>query len=151
VLVVDDYGHHPTEIRATLAGAREHWGRPMVVLFQPHRYTRVAALMDEFAAAFGDAERVVTTDIYPAGEAPIAGVSGRELAARITARHPGEVVFAGSVAQGIDEALRRARPGDLLLTLGAGDISKAADLILERLAASARPAGAAGKATGGGR
>jgi UDP-N-acetylmuramate--alanine ligase len=137
VLVVDDYGHHPTEIRATLTGAREHWGRRLVVLFQPHRYTRVAALMEEFTSAFGDADVVVATDIYPAGEAPIAGVSGRELAARIAARHPGEVVYAGGVAEGIEAALRRVRPGDLLLTLGAGDISKAADLILERLAAGA--------------
>jgi UDP-N-acetylmuramate--alanine ligase len=142
ILVVDDYGHHPTEIRATLAGAREHWQRRLIVLFQPHRFTRVAALADEFADCFEGADVVIATEIYAAGEAPIADVSGRNLAARIAARHRGEVVPVGSVAEAVEEALRRARPGDLLLTLGAGDISKAADMLLRRLAPeSARSTG----------
>jgi len=141
ILVVDDYGHHPTEIRATLAGARERWNRRTLVLFQPHRYTRVAALAEEFAGCFTDADVVIATDIYPAGEAPMADVSGRDLAARIAARHGGEVVHVHGVSEAVEEALRRARPGDLVLVLGAGDISRAASLLLERLAPAAARGG----------
>jgi len=139
VLVVDDYGHHPTEIRATLAAARDHWARRIIVLFQPHRYTRVAALQEEFAACFDGAAVVIATEIYPAGERPIPGVSGAGLAERIGRRHGGEVVPVRDVAEAVDEALRRAQPGDLLLTLGAGDISKAADLLLQRLTSDRDP------------
>jgi len=153
VLVVDDYGHHPTEIRATLAAAREHWGRRIVVLFQPHRFTRVSSLAEDFASCFAGADVVIATDIYPAGEKPIAGVTGAWLAARIAARHGGEVVPVRGVKEAVEEGLRRARPGDLVLTLGAGDISKASDMLLSGLAAAAgAPAGpAAGGRRGGGR
>jgi UDP-N-acetylmuramate--alanine ligase len=141
ILVVDDYGHHPTEIRATLSGARERWNRRTVVLFQPHRYTRVAALAEEFAGCFTDADVVIATDIYPAGEAPMAGISGRDLAARIATRHGGDVVHVHGVSEAVEEALRRARSGDLVLVLGAGDISRAASLLLERLAPAAARGG----------
>ncbi|MCZ6778309.1 MAG: UDP-N-acetylmuramate--L-alanine ligase [Acidobacteriota bacterium] len=133
VLVVDDYGHHPTEIRATLAGIRERWAKRLIVLFQPHRYSRVQGLSEEFASCFGDADVVIATDIYAAGELPRPGVTGSSLAARIAERHPGEVIAVRSVSEAVDEAIRRARSGDLILTLGAGDISKAADLLLDRL------------------
>ena len=79
ILVVDDYGHHPTEIKATLSAAKAGWGRRTVVLFQPHRYTRTRDLMNEFATAFGNADLLVVTDIYPAGEKPIEGVSAEKL------------------------------------------------------------------------
>jgi UDP-N-acetylmuramate--alanine ligase len=133
VLVVDDYAHHPTEIRATLAGARERWSRRTIAIFQPHRYSRVQLLGEEFASCFDDADVVIATDIYPAGELARPGVTGSTLSSRIAERHRGEVVAVGSVAEAVEEAARRAQAGDLVLTLGAGDVSKAPPLLLERL------------------
>ena len=130
VTVVDDYGHHPTEIRATLQAARECGYGRVLVLFQPHRYTRTRDLMEEFAAAFEDADAVQVLDIYAASEQPIEGVSGESLAAAIRAGRSaknggGRVAYAGSMAE--------ARTGEMILTLGAGNISQAAPMLLERL------------------
>jgi UDP-N-acetylmuramate--alanine ligase len=132
VRVVDDYGHHPTEIRATLAAARGLGGR-VLVLFQPHRYTRTAALAEEFGAAFGDADRVWVTDVYAAGEAPIAGVSGRTLVERAHARGAAHVEHAPDPAAAAVAIAETARPGDTVVTLGAGDVWKWGDDVLARL------------------
>ena len=122
ILVVDDYGHHPTEIRATLAAAR-HWLEPggrVHVIFQPHRYTRTYLLMDEFAAAFPDADRLLVLDIYAASEQPIAGVSGLTLAQKIRCRNDHPAEFAADFAAAVDAVVEQAQPGDVVLTLGAG-------------------------------
>ncbi len=145
VLVVDDYGHHPAEIRATLAAARRGFGRRLVVAFQPHRYTRTFHLHDEFLGAFQDADVLVITDIYPAGEPPIPGVHAQPLAEGIAARTTREVRYVGDRAELLAVLLRTVRPGDLLLTLGAGDIGTIADQALARLTAGPSvdsPAGA---------
>ncbi|OGF16500.1 MAG: UDP-N-acetylmuramate--L-alanine ligase [Candidatus Eisenbacteria bacterium RBG_16_71_46] len=133
IRVVDDYAHHPTEIRASLAAARAA-GRQVFALFQPHRYSRTGALREEFGLAFGDADRVWVLDIYPAGETPLEGVSGNtvvESARRQGARH---VEYAADPHQAAAAAAAAARPGDLVITLGAGDVGKLADEILRLLA-----------------
>ena len=132
VTVVDDYGHHPTEIRATLQAARECGYARVLVLFQPHRYTRTRDLMNEFAAAFGGADELLVLDIYAASEQPIAGVSGSALAAAIAA-HGGSVRYAASMVDGVEHLAAAARPGGMVLTLGAGSISQAGPMLLEAL------------------
>ncbi len=134
ILVVDDYGHHPTEIRVTLDAVREGWPeRRLVVLFQPHRYTRTAALFDEFTTAFHRADVLLLTDIYPASEEPIAGVDSEGLLVAIK-RHghrQAHYLPAGEdLLQRLDEFVR---PGDLLLTLGAGNIVRTGEQFLEQL------------------
>ncbi len=99
--MVDDYGHHPAEIRATLAGARAAFARRLVVVFQPHRYSRTRDLLEDFATAFGDADSLIVTEIYAAGEEePLAGVSGEALAEGIRQRGHREVIFAADRAEG---------------------------------------------------
>ncbi len=140
VRVVDDYGHHPTEVAATLAAARQLGGRVLVV-FQPHRYTRTAALREEFGRCFGDADRVWVLDVYAAGEAPIAGATGGAIAESARAQGARHVSYAASGPEAAEAAAREARPGDTVLTLGAGDVWKLADEILGRLGAAATAAG----------
>jgi UDP-N-acetylmuramate--alanine ligase len=132
VRVIDDYGHHPTEVAATLAAARQLGGRVLVV-FQPHRYSRTAALREEFGRCFGDADQVWVMDVYAAGEAPIAGVSGRTIVEAANAHGSAQVAFAAGGAEAVAAAVAAARPGDTILTLGAGDVSKLADEVLHRL------------------
>jgi UDP-N-acetylmuramate--alanine ligase len=146
VLVVDDYGHHPAEIRATLAAASRGFGRRLVVAFQPHRYSRTFHLHDEFLTAFEDADVLVITDIYPAGEAPIPGVHAQALADGIAARTTREVRYAGDRGELLEWLLARVQPGDLVLTMGAGDIGAIADQVLARLV----PGPSADSPTGGG-
>jgi UDP-N-acetylmuramate--alanine ligase len=122
--VIDDYGHHPTEIRATLAAARQCGYSRVHVVFQPHRYTRTHALAPEFHLAFKDADTLIVTDIYSAGESPIPGVDGRSLAEGISGSGHGSVHCEPDMLK-IPAILERiARPGDLVLTLGAGSIWK---------------------------
>jgi len=128
--VVDDYGHHPTEILATLKAARECGYGRVLVLFQPHRFTRTRDLMKQFVGAFGDADRVEVLDIYAASEAPIAGVTA---AALVNAIGRDGVRYAPSVNDGVEALVRDARDGDVILTLGAGSVSQAGALLLERL------------------
>ena len=139
VTVIDDYGHHPTEIRATLQAARECGYDRVLVLFQPHRYTRTRDLMDEFATAFGDADALQVLDIYAASETPIEGISGETLAAKIReggkAQGGGRVAYAPSVAEAVERLAADARAGDMILTLGAGSVSGAGPLLLGRLEA----------------
>ena len=132
VQVYDDYGHHPTEIVATLAAARTRGSR-VLVMFQPHRYSRTAALVREFGAAFGDAARVWVLDIYPAGESPQPGITSEwivESARAIGVLHLEHAPDAAAAAQAM---AREAQPGDLVFTLGAGDVWKLGDTVLDQL------------------
>jgi UDP-N-acetylmuramate--alanine ligase len=133
VLVIDDYGHHPTEIAATIAAARLY-GRRLVVAFQPHRYSRTRDLLAEFAPSLGGADEVVLTDIYSAGEAPIAGISAESLVASFTSKQTVCHVPRKTLCE---ELAGKLRAGDLLLTLGAGDITQVSSEILVRLTAAA--------------
>jgi len=141
IRVVDDYGHHPTEILATLAAARSCAGGGRVrVLFQPHRYTRTMHLMDEFARAFHSADRVVVLDIYAASEQPIEGVTAQALAARMREFGYRDVEYAASNDEGVAAVAAGAQPGDLIITLGAGSVSSLGEKILEVLKANAKAA-----------
>jgi UDP-N-acetylmuramate--alanine ligase len=125
VTLIDDYGHHPVEIRATLEAARGCNFNRILVLFQPHRYTRTKHLWDDFCRAFNLADMVVVTDIYAASEPPIPGITGQALADAIRAAGHKNIVFHGSMQKGIEELLRAVRPGDAILTIGAGNVSRA--------------------------
>jgi UDP-N-acetylmuramate--alanine ligase len=139
VTVIDDYGHHPTEIRATLAAARECGFSKIHVIFQPHRYTRTHLLLDDFATAFRDADSVTVLDIYAASEAPIPGASGQLLAERISHDRLSKAVYAGSFAEAAEMTGATAKSGDLVLTLGAGNVVQLGPLVLEALEARAAP------------
>ncbi len=132
VTVVDDYGHHPTEIRATLEAARASTGGKVHVIFQPHRYSRTADLLEQFGGAFSDADTVIVLPIYAASEEPIAGVTAERLAERIQGPR---VVFAPDFAAAMHAVAATAHEGDLILTLGAGNVSQLAPQILAALAA----------------
>jgi UDP-N-acetylmuramate--alanine ligase len=133
VLVVDDYAHHPTEIAAVLEAAHAALKRRLIAVVQPHRYTRTAQLMDRFGAALRRADEVVLTDIYAAGEAPIPGVTIDALAAAINAALPRPVHVVKAFDQVVPTVLSLARPGDAVLTLGAGSISSLGDRLLAEL------------------
>jgi UDP-N-acetylmuramate--alanine ligase len=133
VTVVDDYGHHPTEIRATLEALRQARRGRIVVLFQPHRYTRTRALMEEFAGCFHLADAVRVLDIYAASEPPIEGVTGGILAEKIRAAGHPDARYAGSLEDAVAAVVGELRPGDVVLTLGAGSITQAGDQILSGL------------------
>jgi UDP-N-acetylmuramate--alanine ligase len=133
VTVVDDYGHHPTEVRATLAAARQcHFNR-IHVIFQPHRYTRTLHLMDEFALSFHDADDVYLLDIYAASEKPIEGVSSQALAEKLRSYGHRSVTYCGTVENAVAEVRRVAGAGDVVLTLGAGNVWQAGERLLETL------------------
>jgi UDP-N-acetylmuramate--alanine ligase len=129
IWLVDDYGHHPTEVAAAIAAARERFpGRRLRVLFQPHLYSRTRHLAAEFAAALADADEVTVTDVYPAREAPVPGVTGKLIVDALSDRG----VLAGwtpTVEQGAARLDRRARDGDVLLVLGAGDVDRAVGML----------------------
>jgi len=133
VSVIDDYGHHPTEIKATLAAAKQCGFRKVHVIFQPHRYTRTRDLMEDFTTAFGDADSLMLLDIYAASEKPIEGITGEKLAAKIqeVSGHP--VQYANSFAAAVDAATTAACEGDMILTLGAGSVSQLGPMLLENL------------------
>jgi len=135
VSVIDDYGHHPTEVRATLAAARECGFRKIHVVFQPHRYTRTKLLMDEFANAFHDADTLFILDIYAASEAPIEGITGDALARHIRDAGEHEAQYAASFAEAAEAVVAGAQEGDMILTLGAGSVSQLVPMILEGLQA----------------
>jgi UDP-N-acetylmuramate--alanine ligase len=133
ITVIDDYGHHPAEIRATLEAARGCHFQRVLVLFQPHRYTRTQHLWEDFCTAFNQADMLVLTDIYAASEPPIPGITGQTLADAIRAAGHKSVLFHSSMQEGIEELLRVARPGDAVLTIGAGNVSRAAGELLALL------------------
>ena len=133
VSVVDDYGHHPTEIRATLAAARQCGFRRVHVIFQPHRFTRTRDLMQEFTTAFADADTLLLLDIYPASEKPIEGITTQVLAQRIAETGKGGVAYVPSFDAAAEKIAALAESGDLVLTLGAGSVSQLGPMILEKL------------------
>jgi UDP-N-acetylmuramate--alanine ligase len=137
ILVVDDYGHHPTEIAATIRGAVTSYGRRVFVMFQPHRYSRTQSVANEFGHCFDGAHRVFITDIYPAGEKPIPGVSAHTIIDRVKAVSSVSIEHAPDVDRMLERVLDEVKPGDLVITMGAGDIYKTGEKLLERLA---RPA-----------
>jgi UDP-N-acetylmuramate--alanine ligase len=139
VMVVDDYGHHPQEIMATLRAAREGHTRRVIAIFQPHRYTRTRDLFEAFLAAFDDADLLVITEIYAAGEDPIDGVSGELLYEALRRRGHVEVRFVKTRDAIVDDLLPHLRGGDMVLTLGAGDLHKICEPLLAALARE-RPA-----------
>jgi UDP-N-acetylmuramate--alanine ligase len=131
VLVVDDYGHHPTEIRATLAAAKlGSGGRRIVVLFQPHRYTRTHDLMQEFARSFNNADVLFITDIYAASEDPIEGVTAEALTAAIKRFGHKDANYVGSLDNAASILRDHVQSGDLVLTLGAGTVNRVSDQLL---------------------
>lgn len=133
VTIIDDYAHHPTEVKATLAAARAgRWDRVLAV-FQPHRYSRTAAFADDFGASFLDADRVVVTDVYGAGEEPVPGVSGKLISDAVCARLPGRpVAYLPHRAELVAYLKSSVRAGDAVLTMGAGDVtSLGEELLLE--------------------
>jgi UDP-N-acetylmuramate--alanine ligase len=131
VTVVDDYGHHPTEIKATLKAAKDSGFRRVHMIFQPHRYTRTRDLMHEFAGSFGDATTVEVLDIYPASEEPIDGVTAEALVRAAGSRC---VAYAASAEEAMERVVGRAEEGDVILTQGAGSVSGIAPRVLEKLA-----------------
>lgn len=136
VLVIDDYAHHPSEIRATLQAARRGWpDRRLIAVFQPHRYTRTHALFHEFVTAFEDADTAIITEIYsPPPEKPIPGVSGERLAHEIQAALPQvHVTYMRDVMSVPDRLVEHIRPGDIVVTMGAGDVWRVAKALAERL------------------
>jgi UDP-N-acetylmuramate--alanine ligase len=133
VCVIDDYGHHPTEIKATLAAARQCGFGKIHVVFQPHRYTRTRDLMEEFTTAFVEADSLLVLDIYPASEKPIEGTTGEVLAQRITEKTSKAAQYMSSFAGAVSSAAAAAQDGDMILTLGAGSVSQLAPMILGKL------------------
>ncbi len=131
VLVVDDYGHHPTEISATISAARNASDRRIVAVFQPHRYTRTKALEEDFARAFNDADVLLVLPIYAAGEAPIAGVSAERLVDLVKKHGHRDVLYVPDLSAIQPTLKNRLRDGDLLITLGAGDVWKAGEEFLK--------------------
>ncbi len=140
ILVIDDYGHHPTEIRAVLSTARDAWDRRTIVCFQPHRYSRSELLKEDFGRAFYQADEVLVLPIYAAGEKPIPGVTGAGLAASIVEHGHKHVETVDDLDNAVDTLASRVQPGDLVLTLGAGDVWKVARDLAVRL--GAKPADA---------
>jgi len=130
ITVVDDYGHHPAEIRATLEAARGCKFNRLLVLFQPHRYSRTQHLWDDFRSAFNQADLLVLTDIYAASEAPIPGINSEALAAAIGEAGHKNVHYVRSMRDSIEFLLKNAKPGDAILTVGAGNVSRASNELM---------------------
>ena len=138
--VLDDYGHHPTEIRATLNAIRGCWpDRRLVVLFQPHRYSRTRALREEFTTAFYQADQLLLLPIYGAGEDPIEGVTSEKLLEGIRAKGQKETAFFSQAGEVLGVLQNQLRPGDILVTLGAGDVWKIGEELVSKTAGSANP------------
>jgi UDP-N-acetylmuramate--alanine ligase len=133
VSVIDDYGHHPTEIKATLAAARQCGFGKVHVIFQPHRYTRTRDLMEEFSTAFADADSLFVLDIYAASEKPIEGITGEILVQRIREKSGKHAQYSRSFADAVNAAATVACDGDMILTLGAGSVSQFGPMILDKL------------------
>jgi UDP-N-acetylmuramate--alanine ligase len=137
VMIVDDYGHHPAEIEATLDAAQRGFDRRVVVAFQPHRYTRTRDLFEEFTRCFNKADLLVVTEVYPAGEKPIEGASGKALADAIRAHGHHAVHYVADKNDVTDVLHGEVQPGDLVIALGAGDINASAKRLAAKLEARA--------------
>lgn len=132
VLVMDDYAHHPTEIRASLAAIKERFGRPLHVVFQPHTYSRTHALLDDFAAAFRQADYVYLLDIYAARETNTLGISSHDLALATSRHHP-HVTYSETIDAAVEVLVQETQPGDIVVTMGAGDVYRLGLKLLEGL------------------
>ena len=133
IWVVDDYAHHPTEIGVTLKAARQTQPKRLICAFQPHRYTRTKLLFDEFSRCFADCDQLILTDIYSAGEFPIDGVSGASLAEAVTEATQQQVTFIPTLPKLEEYLFKIAEPGDLIMTVGAGDIFKVGEELVTEL------------------
>ncbi len=134
VTVIDDYAHHPTEVRATLGAARPGPWERVVAVFQPHRYTRTRAFAGDFGPSFAGADRVVVTDVYGAGEEPVPGVTGKLVADAVCRALPGRpVAYLPHRDELVAYLVQTARPGDAVLTLGAGDVTAVGEELLARI------------------
>lgn len=134
VTVIDDYGHHPTEIRETLAAARQVWKEKIIIVFQPHRYTRTKALFHEFLTAFSDADTLIVTDIYPAGEEAIEGINAIALCEGIRECGQRDVMYLPGFDEIVDHLLLTTKPSDIVITLGAGNVWKIGEEFLRKAA-----------------
>ena len=141
VTVIDDYGHHPAEVQATLDALRQGWPGRIVVIFQPHRYTRTRDLFERFGESFGNADLVFLMEIYAAGEQPIPGVDASLVARAVTEKRGGAVQLLLDKERAVESVIPHLREGDVVLTLGAGDVWKTGEGILEALAHGATPGG----------
>ncbi|HET9953921.1 MAG TPA: UDP-N-acetylmuramate--L-alanine ligase [Polyangiaceae bacterium] len=144
IALVDDYGHHPAEIEATLAAARKAYSERVLVAFQPHRYTRTQLLFEEFTRAFNQADELIVTDVYAAGEAPIPGIDSAALVQGIRGHGHARARYVADKSQLAGELARLARPGDVVIALGAGDINKVLPLVARELRNSRAPTEQAG-------
>jgi UDP-N-acetylmuramate--alanine ligase len=142
VTLVDDYGHHPAEIQATLEAARGAYRGRVLVAFQPHRYTRTQLLFDEFTRAFNEADLLLVTDIYPAGEQPISGINADDLVHAIAQHGHRNVRYMKERAEVAGELGRVAQPGDVVIALGAGDINRVLKDVRSALTARGQKEGA---------
>jgi UDP-N-acetylmuramate--alanine ligase len=142
ITIVDDYGHHPTEIRATLEAACLWGAKRVIAIFQPHRYTRTLFLMDDFAPCFQAADQVYVLDIYPASETPIPGVTSQRLVERMAKLGFARARYAPSEQAVIQGVLEDSRPGDLILTVGAGSVGRIGDALAEAIRGRSVPLGA---------
>ena len=133
IMVVDDYGHHPVEIKATLAAARSGWNRRVVAVFQPHRYSRTEALFDDFVTAFYQADHIAVMDVYAAGEEPRSGVSAEKLSDGINSHGHKSCCYTGNLEATIEHLQAVLQPGDIVITLGAGNIWQVAANLLDLL------------------
>ncbi len=141
VMVVDDYAHHPTEVKATLNGISKGWNRRIVAVFQPHTFTRTRDFHDEFGKSFYHADLVVVTDIYPARERPIQGVTGKLIAESATGFGHRNVRYVENKADVASEVAKLVEPGDIVVTMGAGDIWKSGEELVRLLEENAKGAG----------
>ena len=136
IMIVDDYGHHPVEIKATLAAARSGWNRRLVAVFQPHRYSRTEALFDDFVTAFYQADHLAVMDIYAAGEQPIAGISAEQLADGISEHGHKSCCYTGDIEATVEHLQAVLLPGDIVITLGAGNVWQVGEELHRLLSAS---------------
>lgn len=136
IMIIEDYAHHPTEIIATLEAAKRGWKRRIIGVFQPHRYSRLSALMKKFGTAFNQADALLVTEIFPAGEPPIAGVSGEVLFREIQKFGHKNTFFEPDLAKVADRVVEIARPQDMIIVMGAGNITKVIPEIIDKLEAS---------------
>jgi UDP-N-acetylmuramate--alanine ligase len=133
VMLIDDYGHHPAEVRATLAAAKAGWKKRVVAVFQPHRYSRTKALFDDFLTAFYQADKLVVTDVYAAGETPLEGADADALAVGISDHGHRDVTYCASLEEAALHLEEQLEPGDMVITLGAGNVNQVCDLLSAKL------------------
>ena len=133
IMIIDDYGHHPAEIKATLSAAKSGWNKRTIAIFQPHRYTRTAALFEDFMTAFYQADLLVVTDVYAAGEEAIEGATGEALAGGIVKHGHKSVAYRASLDEVSEYVAEIVEPGDMVVTLGAGNVNQVCSLLADKL------------------